>query len=395
MRRRLCWRSPERCEVLQFTGTTINALLPLQPDFRIRNLPTVAEQINVGVLIRAMLRYRFGRWGYYQTFVEAVGARVVLVWHDTSLEAYQLQAHLSVPVWLIQNGVRHNVAPARGEGLVSLLQRLNATGRPSVARYLSFGDPAQVLLKPLVDAQFTKIGSFRLNEYAEHRGSSRGRNRSASRKIGFIVSFPNQSDVPGGQIWGSDTSFVQVDDQAISYSRYFKPDAIVLRLLNEVAKSLGHEVSVIGKRSSRDPIEREFFAKSSGCESINVIAHEKGSGYEVADAFDWLVTIDSTLGYEMLALNHKVGFISNRFRMLGIPTTEMSFGYPCHFAAEGPFWTSAVTEPEITSFLKRFLGIDETTWANLWREIVPNLMHLDRGNRVLRQLLLSEIQAER
>lgn len=389
--RRLVWRSPDDCQVVQFVGVRVDALAGLDPEFSISCMPSVHEQVNVPVLLRAMIRGRFGRWNYYRTYVELVGARVIVVWNDTALEAYQLQAYVRVPVVLIQNGVRHDVAPAAGEGLVSLLRRLNLRERPRVSHYLAFGEPARALLTPYVDGEFVSMGSYRLNEFALHRGRPSHSDEAGRRRIGFIASFPRISDVPGGRILGNDAVFVRVAGRPVSYADYFSVDAIVLRLLADVARAKGVGVSVIGKRSSEESPEASFFAGSPGCESVEVIAHAPGNGYHVADDFDWLVTVDSTLGYEMLALGHKVGFVSNRFRMLGIDSEEMRFGHPLPLAVDGPFWTSATDEARIRGFLAGFLDIGEAEWDDLRGSTVARLMHLDAGNLALRRLLRSEI----
>jgi surface carbohydrate biosynthesis protein len=292
---------------------------------------------------------------------------------------------------LIQNGVRHDVSPAAGEGLVSLLRRLNLRERPRVSHYLVFGEPAKALLAPYVDGEFVTTGSYRLNEFAPHRVQTTRRDDAGRRRIGFIASFPRICDLPGGRILGNDTVFVRVAGRPVTYADYFGVDAVVLRLLAEVAVEKGIKLSVIGKRSSEESPEAIFFAGSPGCEAVEVIAHAPGNGYRVADDFDWLVTVDSTLGYEMLALGHKVAFVSNRFRMLGIDSDEMRFAHPLPLATDGPFWTSATDEGRIRAFLAEFLDVGETQWNDARESTVARLMHLDAGNLTLRRLLRSEI----
>lgn len=389
--RRLEWRPPTRCQVLQFVGVRVDALAGLGSEFTIACMPSVHERINVPVLVRAMFRGGFGRWNYYRTYVELVGARVVVVWNDTSLEAYQLGAHIAVPVMLIQNGVRHDVAPAAGEGLVTLLRRLNLRERPRISHYLGFGEPARALLAPHVDGEFVGAGSYRLNEFASQRRQPSRRDDGRRARIGFIASFPRIEDVPGGRILGNDAVFVRVAGRPVGYADYFGVDAIVLRSLAAVADARGVGLSVIGKRSVEESPEASFFAGSPGCASVEVIAHAPGNGYQVADDFDWLVTVDSTLGYEMLALGHRVAFVSNRFRMLGIDTDEMRFAHPLPLASDGPFWTSATDESGIRDFLGGFLDLGEAEWNDLRGSTVPRLMQLDAGNLALRRLLRSEI----
>jgi surface carbohydrate biosynthesis protein len=116
---------------------------------------------------------------------------------------------------------------------------------------------------------------------------------------------------------------------------------------------------------------------------VPVLNHEKGLGYEVCEPFDFLFTVDSTLGYEMLALGHKVGFVSNRFRIAGIDSDEMTFAHPLDVGKDGPIWTSATTTEEISKFIHRFLELSEDEWRSIRTTLVPRLMALDPGNTKL------------
>jgi surface carbohydrate biosynthesis protein len=117
---------------------------------------------------------------------------------------------------------------------------------------------------------------------------------------------------------------------------------------------------------------------------VEVLAHEKGLGYEACEPFDYLFTVDSTLGYEMLALGQKVGFVSNRFRIAGIDSDEMTFAYPLDLGKDGRFWTSATTQEGIVNFLHQFLSLTDDDWSEIRRIYVPRLMALDPGNTKLR-----------
>lgn len=387
---RLCLEKPPKCTVLQFSGE-ISALSSLRSAFDLGLMPTVGERILLPVVLRSITRWRFTRWGYYSTFAELSGARLILVWHDTNIEAYQLQNYLNVPVWSIQNGIRHDVAPKNAAGFLTNLGILTRFQKPKAAKYFTFGDSSTGLLSHYVDANFVQLGSFRLNSFLSHRalpGLSVGMSR---RRIGFIVSFPNGSDVPSGSVWNCRSTFVKVNGKNVSYHDYFSLDALVARSLSRVAIRHAMHFSIIGKRSSKDSVERDFFSQALGWDGIDVIGHEKGSGYEVADTYDYLFTVDSTLGYEMLAARKKVGFVSNRFLTLGIDTSDMTFGYPLALSKDGACWTSATDQEQIELFAEKFLDLPENVWSSIHQELTPRLMVTDPGNRTFHDMLSAEL----
>jgi surface carbohydrate biosynthesis protein len=346
-------------------------------------MPLVGEYINLRVLAHSLITLRLGRWGYYRTFVELTGAQLILVWHDTNIESYLLREHVSTPVACIQNGLRHDWAPYRGASLFDQLEKCREQF-PAIDRYFVFGEPTHLRFRRHLKTEFVPSGSFRLNEYSHTRATSRTPRGAASQRVGFIVSFPNSSDIPGGSVAGNSAIFGSIGKVPISYESWFAAESLLGQALLAVCESRSLRLSIIGKRSERDPIERDFFSTIPGMTGVEVLAHEKGLGYEACEPFDYLFTVDSTLGYEMLALGQKVGFVSNRFRIAGIDSDEMTFAYPLDLGKDGRFWTSATTQEGIVNFLHQFLSLTDDDWSEIRRIYVPRLMALDPGNTKLR-----------
>ena len=381
--RSFSWGPVPRCRILQFGGRETAALNFLKSSYSLGCMPLLGENVNFRVLVRSLLTLRFGRWGYYRTFVELSGAQLILIWHDTNVESYLLRHHISTPVACIQNGLRHDWAPVGGASLFSLFEK-HREQRPAVDRYFIFGEPTRLRFQRLLKTEFVPTGSFRLNEYSRNRVACHTPHGAVSQRVGFIVSFPNSSDIPGGSITGNSAIFGSIDGQSVSYESWFSAESIVAQALLAVCRGRSLELSIIGKRSERDPIERDFFSTVPELRGVEVLAHEKGFGYEACEPFDYLIAIDSTLGYEMLALGHKVGFVSNRFRMAGINSDEMTFAHPLDLGKDGPFWTSATTLEGITGFFHQFLLLTDDDWTRIRQSYVPRLMALDPGNTKLR-----------
>jgi surface carbohydrate biosynthesis protein len=370
------------CDVLQIGGTAISGFDSLREEYRLGVMPLLGERIHLRVALGCLLRWRLSRWSYYALVAQLSQARLILIWHDTIGIAPHLYRHVKIPIILVQNGMRGDVAPVDGLSFRDAIATLSPHP-PKVDTYFVFGEQSETFLRPIVNAKYVRAGSFRLNEYALTRRQL-AHERPEEVSLGLIVSFPNKKDVPTGKVVENQQIFVSISRNQLSYHSYFRIDGIVAQVAAGVARELGVSLSIIGKRKDSDGLEREFFASIPGCENVPVLGHEKGSGYEVAERFTHLLAIDSTLGYEMLALGKRVGFVANRIRVAGIESSDLTFGHPLSIPSDGPFWTSASTPAGIRDFVLRFLRLSDSEWAEQHQTITPRVMELDRGNTMLR-----------
>lgn len=377
----VCHRIPT-CDLLQFGGTSLSGVGLLNGNYRIGVMPLLGESVNLRVVFRCAIRFQLSRVGYYSSFAKLSSARMIVLWHDTIVISPQFRRSIQLPIVSLQNGIRSDVAPIGGESFQS---QVNKAGQSlsSVDTYFVFGEQSETFLRQIVNSRFIHAGSFRLNEYAlTQKHSLHGIAEGTS--LGLIVSFPNKRDVVKHSIRDNHDLYLSVGTYQVSHHSYFRIDSVVAQVAAEVARELGVSFSIIGKRSNSDGLEREYFAAIPGCENVPVLGHEKGSGYQVAERFTHLLAIDSTLGYEMLALGKRVGFVANRMRVAGISSNELTFGHPLLLPSDGPFWTSASTPADIRKFVLRFLNLADSEWAEAHRTVTPRLMKLDPGNTKLR-----------
>ena len=384
---------PQPADVVQF-GAPIHALQSLRDTFVLGVVPTVGQEINLSILLKSILRGKFGRWGYYATYFEFVGAKLVLCWHDTLTETYLLRNYLGIPVFVIQNGIRSNVSAVGGASFRDSLRSVSIQ-KPRVDKYFSFNQRSSESLHGLFRSEFVPVGSYRLNDYARSAPTPRREKTGSRQSLVLMTSLPSRSTLPDSDLDKCDAPFIGVSDRIISFSEWFSPEARIAKALSIFCNS--HELTfrILSKRSASDSIDDDYFEKCAGIERSAVITHEKGLGYEIADQFDYLVTIDSTIGYEMLALGKRVGFLSNRLRMIGVDSDELTFAEDMGWGKDGPFWTSAVTEEGIVRFLTRFIEISEAEWRTYRETLVPNLMRLDPGNSVIRSHIRSVLSSSR
>jgi len=383
---------PCSCNILQFGGTTLSTSFPKSPQFQYAIMPSLGEAVNLRILLHALIRRRLSRWGYYATFIEFTGAQLIISDRDTNIELFQLGEYISIPIWCCQNGHRLDLSFANSPGIICRLRDLSKTSTPRVSRYFVFGEASANLFDSILQTDFVITGSLKLNQ---HIATSKSRNTSSDqtgkKAIGLIASFPEKSDVPDGIILGNKSPFVIAGNSVVSYAEYFTIENSLIRALLSLASETGLSVAIIAKRPPHLGTEHDFFGSVSAAIDIPILSDPLRSSYEIAEGFDFLVTVDSTLGYEMLALGKKVAFVSSRFKAIGLSLPSEQVGHSLGWPSEGSFWTTADRPESIHKFLSDFVNISTESWEHIKSEMVPRLMVTDPGNRTFHNLLSAEL----
>jgi surface carbohydrate biosynthesis protein len=389
---------PKYCDILQFGGMTVSKSFPTSDRFQYAVMPSVGEQVNLFIALLAFINRRWSRWGYYATYVEFTTARLVISDRDSNIEVFKLGIHISIPIWCIQNGNRLELSFARSPGIIRALRELGKSSTPQIDRYFVFGEATARLFAPILQTTFIYSGSLKLNDYFSGTrclhavlGQTPNLSRTARKSIGLIASFPEKSDVPGGRILGNETPFIEVAGQTVSYARYFTIETLLIQALSLLAKEVDLDLAIIAKRPLEHGTELGFFESIPESTGIPILFDNLRSSYSIADEFDYLVAVDSTLGFEMLALGKRVAFVCSRFKALGVPFESEQIGHSLGWSPEGPFWTSASEPNLIKNFLKSFIDIPQQSWEPLQREVIPRLMALDPGNQTLLAMLADEL----
>ena len=92
-----------------------------------------------------------------------------------------------------------------------------------------------------------------------------------------------------------------------------------------------------------------------------------------------MVTIDSTLGYEMLARGKKVAFFGLRPDVY--PLNTRNFLYP-EIRKKGKFWinTERLSEIEFLEIISYLNSVKDNDWHEEHNYIKKNFISLDQGN---------------
>lgn len=380
---RLEFRRPRKAKFVVLGGAS-QGILPLLKPGSYSILDYRGSSINVLVLLHMLSLFRCSWRAYCLSLLSLTQAKVVLTCIDTDAIFYSFKADLpDVTFIAIQNGIRGNITEVPGGDLWTQLEHLPKQP-PWVDVVATFGPAHSAQYRSRIRCETIEVGSSRNNQFTitclpTHRDVIR---------VGFISNFiPPHCKVYGEVETSPISTFLGF--RPILAHEYFRAEVVVGRTVANICDHLGWSLHVAGKRGPEFPEEREMWRQI--CATKPHYFHPRNvrsSSYEILDGCDLIVTIDSTLGYEMIARGKRVLFVAERARILGgEEAKQFAFGFPNEYPVEGKFWTQSAEERHLSYLMQELLEMTDDEWKNCSQFVRNDLMVFDPGNRTLAELM--------
>lgn len=379
LRLRKSWRWPRRADVLIFdVGRNPGydqGLEELLRPYGVEKFPLLTLEVNVPVLLSSLFRSGSRSDAYYDCYMAIVAPKLVLTYVDNNVNFYSFAVrnpHLKT--LLIQNGTRGYLAD-----IFEVLDKMPPTEPLKVDYMLTFGSHVGAEYAKYVSGKVVPIGSFRNNLLPVRRDKVRG-------TLAFISQY---RDTSGFDMGGTFYSFEQFWEQA---------DRLIVPFLAEYAKARGmtfHIAPSTGHYKDYSLLEKEksYYNRIAGCECDFSEWEWHGSSYEVIDATEVTVAIDSSMGLEAIARGSRAAIFSIRSTILSlIDPPFLNYGWPGVYPDDGPFWTNRPDPAAFEKILDHLFSASDEEWrADLQREHFADVLQYDQDNSILREILQSEL----
>lgn len=378
-------RKPPASRVLVFDRYATQGIIPILNEGDFSVFENRNRNLNVWVLLHMLLRLKCSWVQYCVSHIRLTKARVIVTGVDSDANFYRLKHYLShLRFVAVQNGIRGSGSPVPDGDLWSMLNRAD-TPRPQVDFVAVFGQAHAEQFAREIECSTVVIGSARSNLLPV----SRPKDSPERKRVAFISNF---SGLPHSDIFANGSTPAGVmyfGDRLVNAKQYFKADAEVALTAARVCERLGMEFLIVGRRAPGHPHEQHFFDEA--CQGLPyrfVVKETETTSYQVLDAMDLVISIDSTLGYEMVARGSRALFVSARADMLGGPeASQFAFGFPDILPPEGPFWTRSLDDLTLANKMQRILTMSNDEWQRETSFVSSRLMIFDPGNTRLRRLL--------
>jgi len=325
------------------------------------------KRLNFPALIYMAFSRKRTRFDYLISYLKLARPKYLITTSDNDLSFYRIKSILpSVTTISIQNGLRANYSSVPGQGFIESIERESGLSSDFA---ITFGSAISDLLKTHIATNTFVAGSLRNNTFHAIGVTEE------SDLIMYVSQLPNHET--------ENTSIVAYyQGHEITYSEFYSAERIICDQLVEYCSNNQLRFEICGKQSSTFSHESEYF-KPHKVSSRNT---PLGS-YEQLVRANLIVTLDSTLGYELLARGKRVVFIGGRFarhhELIVRNMKGIKFGFPLDEPSNGPFWTDNLSGPQIRELLDQVRSMSRNEWAMQINQYKDLFMKFDPDNKEL------------
>jgi len=359
---RKIWHKPGKANVLIYDRDGSEVFLKYLEPKGVEILDVRGESLNLYVLCKCLLRWEISLLHYSLQYLSCVEPSVALTFVDNNHLFYQLKSHhKNLTTVFVQNGVKGEV----GDVIGFLKMQTRIPNKFQVDHMLTFGNAAGRKYLEYIEGKIIPIGSIKNNIY-----------QSEPQKQFRSVLFLSQYRPPPSP---ESRPILVHGNRRISWKQFYSVEAFLLPLLHRYC--LQNKLALKICMCSYDETEGEsnYFKALLGNEGVELLKKTGSySGYENVEAAEFVVFVDTALGYEALGRGKKAAAFTLRGQLLG--SASCNFGWPADIPLSGPFWTNDTDEHEFKRVMDYITSVSDDEWEQTRRRYVTELMEYDPGN---------------
>ncbi len=175
-----------------------------------------------------------------------------------------------------------------------------------------------------------------------------------------------------------------------SWRQFHQANIDIALMLKNFCEKNKISFGIIGARVEDSEKEKLFFTETLGENGWKFFKNEVlKKGIHLSKESKYIVTIDSTLGYECLSRGQRVCFFSIRSKYIG--QNYAWFGWPKKLEQEGPCWTSNNRKADFERLMNSLIKEDDSFWENIRNNILKDIIAYDEGNKKFNTFLKENI----
>ena len=325
--------------------------------------------LNLPTILRMLLSFKFSRFHYLIAYLQLTRAKFVITTTDNDITFYRIKKYLpAVTTIAIQNGLRGNYSSPNSTGF---LIEISQEAELACDYILAFGKTMGLEFQKHIKTEFIAVGSIRNNSFTPSSAIQE------ANQLVYISQLTNRALKP-------DEQFADFMGNPISYQEFYGAEKQICDYLAKYCVERGLKFLVCGKQNSTFTAEQDFFKphEVSG-------RNEPFSSYELLNAAEILVSLDSAIGYEFLSRGNRVVIVGGRFSHHPNKTVrempDVKFGFPAELPTDGPFWISDLSESNLKERLDSVRSMSDESWTDLIKPYQDLLMRFDPDNQILRK----------
>jgi len=358
------WVKPKHAKCLIWDARTGKPLHCVIDHKDIGELYTPFQKLNIYVLIHLFFYGKPTILNYYELYIRQVHPRVVITMTDCSKVFYQLKKRLPKITFIAVQ------SSWRGEKIFDDINE-----KLKCDYYLAFNNEWGKRIKKLINCKVITTGSYICNALL----GKQKRIKQKKKQLLFISEFRKESNI--SQL------LIKHDGLRASWDDLYSLEKLILPILHEFCLEHKIKLNIIGAKPLNHTEELHFFKK---------VLPQKGwvfsprttwfSSYKKIISSDFVVFINSTLGYESFVSGKRIACICARGRWIAA-FNDRVFGWPNILPTKGFCWTDSSSPKEISRVINNLLMKTNLETSKKLKHIANKVMEFDRGNQKLIKLL--------
>lgn len=168
-------------------------------------------------------------------------------------------------------------------------------------------------------------------------------------------------------------------NRRFSWQQFHQPEIDIAIYLKKYCNKKRIPFEIVGSSVNNFKDERVYYEKFLGKKKWNFVKPTtKKRGLVLTLKSKFVVTIDSTLGYECLFRGQRVGFFTIRDRYIN--SDYLKFGWPNNYPSEGPCWTCKGDKKSFNRIMNFLINGSDQKWKLVREKSLKNLVTYDFGN---------------
>jgi surface carbohydrate biosynthesis protein len=337
-------------------------------------LHTRKEKLSILIILVCIFKLKFKKIYYIEEFIKYVYPKIIITFIDNNIAFYNLYKITNAKTIFIQNGIRSCWNDVFYHILNKKLEIIDKFKSQNffVDYMLVWNNSVKNIYEKFIKGKFIINGSFRNNLLKNKKILT-----NVSPKVLLFIS--NFKNIAKSKIVGKE-----------EYGKFIKNEKKLLFLLRDYCINNKYQIHVLGKNNSKKNNERNYYNKFFSC----VTGHKfippsiNRNTYLETLKYKTILTIESSLGHEMLARKKRVAFMSTHENIY--PYNTLYFGWPNNEMNTGPFWTNKINYLEIKRLLDFVINTEESKWIYTVNKYKKYLINFEKNNNKLSEILIKE-----
>tara|TARA_B110000008_G_C16962564_1_gene560761 strand:- start:611 stop:1732 length:1122 start_codon:yes stop_codon:yes gene_type:complete len=319
--------------------------------------------INLYIILKLIIKIKkISQLNYYIEFIKESDPKIILTGIDNNLNFYKLKRFFPDKFFVsCQNGLRNDPMFDKKRNLKSDIIFCN--GKSDINFYRS-----------RVKSRIIPIGTIKNN-------CVNSQVRSIKNCISYISVYRDiKKDEKNINFLG--------EFNYLTWEEYIESEKKLIRSLFNFCKKNKIKFYIVG--CNYDYIkEKKWYEELNESNKINFIPRSGSlSSYEFLKKSKYIVSMDSTLGYEFLSRGSRIIFFSRVVRESKKLSKILNFGSPFNKKSKDFFFTNVINEKEISRLMNTLKRYPKKKWLKKIQKIKEQLMIYDFNNKIFKKEIL-------